>query len=92
MKKIIYHTACVFLGILLSYLVHAVVEIIYLCHNQNITWYKHWGVFGCALPPVVQYILLAGGVIGGYFLGRFWWRIVYVEKRHWWLKRQQKGD
>jgi hypothetical protein len=37
----------------------------------------------CYQPPYLQYGLLAYGLIGGYFLGQMWWRIVYVEKRHW---------
>jgi len=27
------------------------------------------------------------GIVGGYFLGQIWWRIVYVEKRHWRFKK-----
>jgi hypothetical protein len=86
-KKTIYLCASTFLGILLSYIVHAAVEIMYLNHalasGQSVKWYSHFGLGSCALPPYIQYGLLAAGIVGGYWLGRWWWRIVYIEKRHW---------
>lgn len=84
----IYLTLSTTLGIVLSYGLHAVVELWWLWYAQRknipITWTNHFGKGACALPPVVQYGLLALGMIGGFFLGKFWWRWVYVERR--WLK------
>jgi hypothetical protein len=37
----------------------------------------------CFLPPYFQISLIAFGLVGGYFLGQAWWRIVYIEHRHW---------
>jgi len=76
----------------MSYLTHAVIEMTYLNNADNITWYKHWGTFGCALPPIIQYGLLAIGVIGGFFVGRLWWRVVYIEKRHWRFKNERADN
>ena len=36
-----------------------------------------------ALPKWVQYVALVAGTISGYSLGQHWWRVVYVERRHW---------
>ena len=83
LKKTIYLMASTILGIMLSYLVHAAIEIVYLQQAGSITWYSYGGVGACALPPVVQYGLLIVGIVGGYLLGRYWWKIVYIEKRHW---------
>lgn len=86
MKKIIYLICSVFLGILLGTIVHGVAEIEYLKYPylQNIVPEAHpfWGT-NCFLPAFWQYLFLAGGAIGGYFVGKRWWQIVYVEHRHW---------
>jgi hypothetical protein len=84
-KHIIYLIAAIILGLLLSVLVHVWIETAYLnsatAHNNNITWYG-----GCALPWIVQIVLPIAGAIGGLWLGRWWWRVIYVEQR--WLKRK----
>ncbi len=37
----------------------------------------------CLMPSWVAYVVPLVGVVGGYFLGQLWWRIVYIEHRHW---------
>jgi len=78
-KKVIYLIAATILGLLLSFLVHAFIEINYL----------HWMASrdilvslsgGCALTLWLQIILWISGAVGGFFLGRFWWRKIYIEK------------
>ena len=75
------------LGILLSYLAHAVIEINYLnwlaSRGEAVIFYG-----GCALWPPLQIALWLAGAIGGFVLGRFWWRKVYVERV--WAKRFKK--
>ncbi|MFH1366393.1 MAG: hypothetical protein ABIH38_00185 [Patescibacteria group bacterium] len=76
MKRIIYIFSTTILGLFLSFILHTGIETLYLKYAKEITWHH-----GCALPCWLQIGLILAGLIGGYFLGRFWWRIVYVEKR-----------
>jgi hypothetical protein len=78
-KHVVYLIAATILGILLSLFAHAAIEALYLSLAQplgyNIIWYG-----GCALPPVLQISLLLVGGLTGFFMGRFWWRKVYIER------------
>ena len=91
-KRRVYIFLTIILGIILSYIVHAGVELLYLkvAGFENVTWYMHWGFAPCSLPPFVAYSILLIGIIGGYFLGRFWWQLVYVEKKHWRFKNKEQ--
>ncbi|MFA6197831.1 MAG: hypothetical protein WC734_01585 [Patescibacteria group bacterium] len=84
-KHIGYLIAAMILGVLLGVLIHAGIELIYLywaaTHDKNIVWHG-----GCSLSWIIQIILPILGVIGGYTLGRWWWRVIYIEQR--WLKRK----
>jgi len=84
MKKAIYLIASSFLGLLLSIIAHALIEINYLKFTDpnKVVWASILGNGNCALPFYFQIGLPLLGIIGGYFLGRFWWRVVYIEKRH----------
>lgn len=84
-KKVVYLFASTILGIILSFLLHAIIELVYLreADDASIIWTSLWGKGSCALPIWLQIGLLVIGMIGGYALGRLWWRIVYIEKRHW---------
>jgi uncharacterized membrane protein YgaE (UPF0421/DUF939 family) len=78
-KKAIYLLASTILGLLLSFLVHALIEINYLkvAADQNIAVaFSN----GCALPSWLNISLWVLGALGGLFLGRFWWRKIYIEK------------
>jgi uncharacterized membrane protein YgaE (UPF0421/DUF939 family) len=79
LKKAVYLVAATILGVLLSFLIHALIEINYLhwMANQDIIVSLSGG---CALTPWLQIILWILGAVGGFFLGRFWWRKIYVEK------------
>lgn len=83
-KRAIYYLATIVLGVLLSLLVHSLIEIKYLAWAESqgvvITFYN-----ACALAPWLQIALWILGAIGGLFLGRWWWRWVYVERR--WEKK-----
>ncbi len=86
-KKIIYLIASVTVGLLLSLNLHALIEVKYL------NWLESRGevdrFYGCcALPPVVQILILLHGLEGGYYLGKYWWRKVYIER--FWEKRKKK--
>jgi hypothetical protein len=78
-KKTVYLLAATILGVLLSLMAHAIIEINYL------SWAERHGVIisfygACALPPIAQSALWALGAVGGFCLGRFWWRIIYIER------------
>ena len=79
LKKVIYLIAAVILGLLLSFIVHAFIEIKYLNwalgRGEIVSFY-----YGCALPPMLSGGLWLFGAIGGFLLGRFWWRLVYVDR------------
>ncbi len=89
-KRTVYLCLATLLGVVASYGVHALAELWYLRwadrSGNAIVWTKHFGVGQCALPWFAQYGLLAAGIVGGYLLGRVWWRMVYVEHRHWMRK------
>ena len=43
-----------------------------------------------AMPRWFQYILLIVGTVGGYHLGQYWWRVVYVQHRHWYFRMKDR--
>lgn len=94
MKKTIYIILTIFLGLMLSFIIHAFVEVAYiksaLSSGAEIQGTYFLGVGWCALPYWAQYTFPILGIVGGYFLGRYWWKVVYIEKRHWWFRRKQK--
>ncbi len=78
-KKITYLFLYLILGAILSFLIHAFIEINYLrwAESKN-TIVVFAG--GCALPVWLQAVIFLAGLIGGYYPGRFWWRKLYVER------------
>ncbi len=81
-KHGMYLVLATMLGILLSFLVHAGIEMVYLSWAEQQGKIVHW-YGGCALHPVLQIGLVVIGALGGFLLGRWWWRMVYIEQR--WL-------
>ena len=85
MKQIIYIFLWVVLGILLSYLAHAGLEIAFikylLTNGQVPINYGSFGGYYCALSLWIQIALITAGAIGGLGAGRFFYRVIYIEKR-----------
>ncbi|MFC1721850.1 hypothetical protein ACFL0Z_02975 [Patescibacteria group bacterium] len=52
-----------------------------LAAGEEVSNHAFLGLAFCALPPSLQYGLLAAGIVGGYFLGQYWWKVVYVKKK-----------
>lgn len=92
MKKTIYILATIFLTLMLSFILHGFFEMLYIdyaiANEKEIVGTYFLGVGWCALPVWTQYALPLLGIVGGYFLGQYWWKVVYVQRRHWWFRRQ----
>lgn len=79
LKRLIYIISFIILGLLLSLNLHALAEISYLSwisdQGQVVRFYG-----GCALHPLIQIFIWLLGVTGGYFIGIFFWKKVYIER------------
>lgn len=86
-KHSLYLSLTTLLGLIVSYGLHAVGELWYLDQAQRhgwvIKWTQHFGLGACALPVWWQYGLVVAGLVGGWLVGRVWWRWVYIEHRRW---------
>ncbi len=84
MKKTFYIFISTVLGILLSFLAHALIEVLFLnwADKENLTveWHEYMGKF-CALPPALSISLFIAGALLGIWIGFIWWKIVYIEKK-----------
>ena len=82
--KLFYIIATTFLGILISFIMHGLIEMLYLKilsdQGRSVNWTSYFGVKSCALPIYLQIGLLLAGVIGGFYLGIYWWKKVYEKK------------
>jgi len=94
MKKTIYITLSIIFWVLIALIAHSLIEIYFLKQLLASGSFVEWTYFNnravCALPLVLQIGLLAGGVIIGYIIGSIWWRLVYVEKKHWRFYKKKK--
>ena len=92
-KKIIYLILTIFLGLMLSFIIHAWLEMFIIksafAQGKMVKGSIFFGIGWCALPFWAQFTFPILGIVGGYFLGQTWWRIVYIEKRHWRLRKNK---
>lgn len=83
MKKVTYITLFTLLGILLSFLVHALVEIPVIA--LLVSDFERWGL-GLSwetwemIHMVGGVVLLIGGIVIGFLQGRHWWGVLYETK------------
>lgn len=83
MKKISYITLFIFLGVLISFLVHAMIEIPIIM--LLVSDFEKWG-FGLSwdvwevIHIVGAVILLILGIVIGFLQGRRWWGVLYTNK------------
>jgi hypothetical protein len=83
MKRKIYIALFVLLGLLLQFLLHALIEIWYINlllkdfpkYGLGLNW-NQWLMIHHAL----SLILVAVGAVWGFYEGRFWWRHLYELK------------
>ena len=84
-KRIVYIASFTILGILLSFLVHAAIEIPVInllladfdTYGMGLTW-RQWET----VHNVGTVVLLALGIIAGYMQGVYWWNIIYVRRKY----------
>lgn len=92
-KKALYIALTVVLAFLLTIILHVGLEVIfynYLIAAKLPVLTYYTPIYGHSLLPFsVQLTLFNFGVISGFLLGFFWWRIVYIEHKHW-SNRKQK--
>jgi len=91
-KKIVYIVLTIFLGKLLGLIAFALVSINLVAflekNNLPVAYDRIFGIVYSPLPAYLFWLIISIGAIGGFFLGLTWWRIVYVEHRHWRMKRK----
>lgn len=84
-KKIIYISLFIFLGIVASFLVHAAIEILAISllvkdferYGLGLSW-RQW----YAIHHIGSALLLFFGIAAGYWQGKYWWKIIYVDKKY----------
>jgi uncharacterized protein YneF (UPF0154 family) len=80
MKKIIYVILWVVLGLILSFIAHAGIEIQYLKYANAYNLTVHWVLSGaCALPLWLIVLLPILGIAFGLWAGFFFYRKVYID-------------
>jgi len=94
MKRVFYIFCAIILGFLLSVLLHVGIESIYLAALQsagkNPTWVTVLGDAQCSLPLWLVYVLPLAGIVFGWWCGVTWWRIIYIERRWPFKKKDDK--
>ena len=83
-KRTIYVALFAFLGALLGFLAHGVMEILviqllvkdFATYGLGLSW-KQWYM----IHHIGTIVLFAGGLYLGLRQGKYWWRIIYIEKR-----------
>ena len=81
MKKVVYVILWIFLGLILSFIFHAAIEIFYLRWAEKNSVAISWVLNGaCALPLWLIILLPILGIIFGLCLGLIAWQKIYVEK------------
>jgi hypothetical protein len=91
MKRAIYILSFTFLGVLLQFLAHALLEMAIISlllgdferYSLGLSWSQWY-----AVHQTLSLVLLMLGIIFGYRWGIFWWQVIYVEERYrkwkWW--------
>ena len=83
-KRKIYIALFTFLGVLLGFLFHGIVEIWYInrltenfsAYSLGYTW-QQWFV----IHKYFAITTLVLGLLFGFFQGQYWWKVVYQQKR-----------
>jgi hypothetical protein len=85
MKKSIYISLFIVLGILISFLIHGLVEIWYIGfllndfpkYSLGFSW-AQWFL----IHNIGTAVLLAAGILFGFWQGKHWWRRIYEKRQN----------
>jgi len=84
MKKLVYIILFTFLGVLIQFLIHGLVEIWYIgllmnnfpTYSLGLSW-PQWFL----IHRISTVILFVAGALFGFWQGKFWWKIIYEKKQ-----------
>jgi len=84
MKKTIYIALFIFLGLLLQFLVHALIEIPYLGllnidfdrYSLDFSWQEL-----LVIHAVFTIVLIIAGALFGFWQGKYWWNKIYKNRK-----------
>lgn len=82
-KRTIYILFAMLLGMTLGDIVYDVLEVSYLDSliAKSGSWFVVYGKSFFALRPLPEIFFDLSGAFGGYYAGKAWWRIIYIEDR-----------
>jgi hypothetical protein len=82
LKKVLYLTLSIILGLILSFLIHGIIEISYINYSlsRGVILKPSALTSKCYLPSLLQIFLIFAGLFGGYILGQKWWTKIYGKK------------
>ncbi len=95
-KKVVYVILVILLGKMLAFIAFELLSLKLVRSLEERGFaviYNHiLGPIYSPLPAGIYWVFIIIGAVGGFFLGLSWWRIVYVEHRHWsnWCKCNRK--
>jgi len=84
-KRTLYIALFTLLGVMVSFLIHAVIEIPVINllvsdfdkYSLGLTW-REWYL----VHHVASAVLLLVGITLGYLQGKRWWKVIYIERRY----------
>lgn len=84
MKKIIYIICFTVLGVMVQFLVHSVIEILYINlllndfqkYGLGLSWNQWFTVH-----HIGTVVLLIIGILLGFWQGTYWWKVLYENKK-----------
>ena len=76
-KRFVYIFLWVVLGIIISTIIHALIEIPVLKYLVSGLNWSQWQI----IHDIGSVILFVLGILGGCLAGKYWWRIIYFDKK-----------
>ena len=82
-KRTVYLLLAMLLGVTLGDIAYDILEVYYLNSliAESGSWLIVYGKDFFALRPLPEIVFDLAGVLVGYYAGKSWWRIIYIEDR-----------